>query len=367
MEIGTKIKQLRYRASLTQEQLGAQLGVSAQAISKWENAAAMPDITLLPELAEIFGISIDELFDLTAEQKVRRIENRMEVEEDLDPEIFKEYEEFLKELASGAGPQKPDADPQKSGAGPLKALSVLAHLYYHRMESYSRRTAECAREAIRRAPEKKECQWLLQKTEGSAVWDWNVSNHSKIIDFYKQVIADDAAEPGTPLPYYYLIDNLIADHRTEEARTYLKQFAALPAHKRCMVPVYEAAIALAEYREKEADAIIEKALAEYKNEPDLLFEAAQYYAKKCDYTKAIEYYEADWAATENKKPRFIDPLQGISVIYEITGDYQKAAETQRRILAVLKEEWGFSEETIVQETKQEIERLEGKEKHFQMH
>lgn len=347
MEIGNKIKQLRYKASLTQEQLGDRLGLSAQAVSKWENAAAMPDITLLPDLAEIFGVSIDDLFDLTTEQKIRRIENRMEVEEDLEPDVFREYEDFLK-------------DQTVRGADPQKAVSVLAHLYYHRMESYSRKASHYARESIRKAPEKKECQWLLQKTEGSAVWDWNVSNHSKIIDFYKQVIAEDQVEPKTPLPYYYLIDNLLADHRTEEAKQYLQQFAALPAHKPFMVRVYEAAIALAEYDEKKADAIIENALAEYPEDKDMLFEAAQYYAGKCDYENAIKYYEASWSAIENEKPRFIDALSGISTIYEITGQYPKAAETQMRILQALKEEWGFSEETVLRETEQEIERLKKK-------
>ncbi len=57
MELGKKIRQLRFRAGLTQEQLAEKLGLGAQAVSKWENAAAMPDITVLPLLAEIFGVS----------------------------------------------------------------------------------------------------------------------------------------------------------------------------------------------------------------------------------------------------------------------------------------------------------------------
>ena len=68
MEPGKKIRQLRFKAGLTQEQLAEKLGIGAQAVSKWENAVAMPDITLLPLLAEIFGVSIDDLFDLTVEQ-----------------------------------------------------------------------------------------------------------------------------------------------------------------------------------------------------------------------------------------------------------------------------------------------------------
>ena len=48
MELGKKIRQLRFRAGLTQEQLAEKLGLGAQAVFKWENAAAMPDITALP-------------------------------------------------------------------------------------------------------------------------------------------------------------------------------------------------------------------------------------------------------------------------------------------------------------------------------
>ncbi len=61
MTIGTNIKRLRMNKQVTQEQLGEVLGVSGQAVSKWENESALPDITFLPRLAEYFGISIDEL------------------------------------------------------------------------------------------------------------------------------------------------------------------------------------------------------------------------------------------------------------------------------------------------------------------
>ena len=96
MELGKKIRQLRFKAGLTQEQLAEKLGIGAQAVSKWENAAAMPDITALPLLAEIFGVSIDDLFDLSSEQRLNRIENRLDTEEDLPQDVFMEYEEFLK-------------------------------------------------------------------------------------------------------------------------------------------------------------------------------------------------------------------------------------------------------------------------------
>ena len=344
MNLGKKIKQLRFQYSYTQEQLAEKLGVTSQAVSKWENNAAMPDVMLLPALAETFGVTIDDLFDLTTEQKMNRIENRMETEEEISPDLFYEYENYLKEQIKV---------PKNKG----RATSLLAHLYHHRLMSYAAKTSAYARDAILNAPEQKDCQWLLQKAEGGTIWDWNVANHRKNIDFYKSVIEHDTIKPPTPLPYYYLLAELIADHRTQEARKYLEALQKCPAHKPVLVPVYEAAIALAEFDEPKANAIMEKALADHAGNVDVLFEAAQFYARKCDYDKAIQYYEASFEAEANKKPRFTDALEGIAAIHEIRGDYAKAAETHKRILTLLREEWGFKDETSVCETEHEIARL----------
>lgn len=62
MNIGNNIKLLRQQKNLTQDQIAEKLGVSYQAVSKWENNANTPDIALLPEIAELFGVSIDVLF-----------------------------------------------------------------------------------------------------------------------------------------------------------------------------------------------------------------------------------------------------------------------------------------------------------------
>lgn len=59
--IGDKIRELRKQKKLSQEQLADRIGVSFQAVSKWENHVALPDITLVPVIAGIFGVSTDEL------------------------------------------------------------------------------------------------------------------------------------------------------------------------------------------------------------------------------------------------------------------------------------------------------------------
>lgn len=62
MEIGNRIKEFRKTKGMTQEQLAEALGISFQAVSKWENNIAMPDITLVPVIARVFGVTTDDLF-----------------------------------------------------------------------------------------------------------------------------------------------------------------------------------------------------------------------------------------------------------------------------------------------------------------
>lgn len=82
LKLGENLKKFRLNRELTQEQLADVLGVSAQAVSRWENGTTYPDITLLPAIASYFDISIDEIlgFDTARkEEKIKAIlkENRI--------------------------------------------------------------------------------------------------------------------------------------------------------------------------------------------------------------------------------------------------------------------------------------------------
>ena len=75
MNIGKKIKELRKQRGITQEQLAESIGISFQAVSKWENNIALPDITLAPVLANYFGVTMDELFDFSLSEIDAEVEN----------------------------------------------------------------------------------------------------------------------------------------------------------------------------------------------------------------------------------------------------------------------------------------------------
>lgn len=71
--IGEKIAELRRDRKMTQEGLANMIGVSAQSISKWENNVTMPDIVLLPIIADIFEVTVDELLSVKAKSKAMTV------------------------------------------------------------------------------------------------------------------------------------------------------------------------------------------------------------------------------------------------------------------------------------------------------
>lgn len=68
MTIGEKFAEKRKAKGFTQDEVAEKLGVTPQAVSKWENNVSCPDITLLPQIAKLYGTSIDEL--LSPDEKI---------------------------------------------------------------------------------------------------------------------------------------------------------------------------------------------------------------------------------------------------------------------------------------------------------
>ena len=80
IEIGKQLRELRTRDQRTQEEVAEALGVTAQAVSRWEKAACCPDIYMLPAIANYFNVSIDRLFGFDVEPREQwrgRLDERM--------------------------------------------------------------------------------------------------------------------------------------------------------------------------------------------------------------------------------------------------------------------------------------------------
>ena len=74
MKLGEKIKTLRKQKNISQEVFAGYLGVSFQAVSKWECGNTMPDVTMIPAIASFFGVTTDELFDFNLYETEKQVE-----------------------------------------------------------------------------------------------------------------------------------------------------------------------------------------------------------------------------------------------------------------------------------------------------
>ena len=75
LDLGKRIRELRQRNRITQETLAEALGVTSQAVSRWEASGSYPDVEIIPAIANYFGVSIDELFGYSSdrEEKIKLI------------------------------------------------------------------------------------------------------------------------------------------------------------------------------------------------------------------------------------------------------------------------------------------------------
>ena len=74
IRLGEKIRNLRKQNNLSQDVLAQFLGVSFQAVSKWENGTTMPDVSMIPAIASFFNVSTDELFDFNRAEQEKKIQ-----------------------------------------------------------------------------------------------------------------------------------------------------------------------------------------------------------------------------------------------------------------------------------------------------
>lgn len=341
IEIGAKIKQLRTARNMTQEELGNELSVSPQAVSKWESGTTMPDIQLLPEISVLFGVSIDELFSMTDESRMDRIENMIEASHFIPDNDFAASESFLKEKI---GEEKTKA----------RATLILAQLYSQRAAEYSEIAGKIGRESLLLNPDEKAAHNVIYDSARGSYLDYNASCHVEIIDFYKDFIK---IHPENPRTYLWLMDLLIEDGRTEEAKEYLWKMDKIEHSMR--TDLYLGLIAKAECDLPKALSHWEHMTEEFDNWLSWASKA-DCLARLCRYDEAMACYEK--AQEMQPSPKYMDHPEAMSLIAEIQGDYEKAIEMRKTAIKLCETDWNITEGEWVDYHKREIERLRNKMK-----
>jgi transcriptional regulator with XRE-family HTH domain len=94
IEIANRLVQLRKKHGLSQEELAEKLGISRQAVSKWERAESSPDTDNLISIAKLYNVSLDELLQSDEDPDALREQDRKKTEEDKHPERKSPFYKF---------------------------------------------------------------------------------------------------------------------------------------------------------------------------------------------------------------------------------------------------------------------------------
>lgn len=339
MEIGNQIKALRTQRGITQEDLACELGVSAQAVSKWERDAATPDIQLLPAISAYFGVTIDELFALSDETRMERIQNMLWDERVLNPATVETERAFLLEKGKRE---------KKHG----EVYRLLADIEYQLSEEHRRAAQEYAREAIDREPENNGAHSTFVLTSKGEWGAWYSTIRHELIDYYKKFVAE---HPNWRSGYLWLIDQLIADNRLDEAQFYCERMTA-ETETGFRTAMYRGEIAWADGRRDEAFKIWDEMIRQFPEDRAALVCMGDYMARAGRYEEAKKHYRKSMDV-QTEFPRYQDGLTSIAHICEIQGDYDGAIAANEEELVLLREEWNITSGEEIDAHRREIARL----------
>lgn len=340
MELGNQIKALRQAKGLTQEALAEQLGVTAQAVSKWERNAALPDIGMLPQLSVLFGVTIDQLFAIPDEDRLDRIQNMLWDERVLDPVLVEREKAFLLEKAR--------REPENG-----RPHELLADMENHLADEHRALAAEYAKEALRRDPVCKDAHDELVHAMGGQLADWCYTNHRELIRWYQDFLEKNPDNRGG---YMWLLDQLIDDGRLEEANAWLERMA--PVDGTFRTPLYRGLIAWAAGERQEAMAFWEQMCRDWPEDWLVWYSMGDAMARTGQYGRAEEYYRKCFEL--QPPPRYADMLESIAQARELAGDVPGAVAALEEEVTLLADEWNTTTGETVDKVRREIDRLRKK-------
>jgi len=337
MEMGKEIRRLRNDRGLTQEALAAALNVSPQTVSKWECGNSVPDVQMLPEIAVYFGVTIDQLFAMTPEQQMERMENHI-----YDSGLIDSGEErqLIRQIHAFA------ENPKQEG----QAKTLLTKLYNHQAEQYRLLAVACGKEAVEKTGGDSDAISELTNAWGSYIPDWNVRNHHALIEWFSDYCSRN---PENRAAVMWLLDNLIDDHRLAEARQWLEKLEAMDNTFRTVM--YRYMIAEAAGEKEESEELLHRLETMEGQEWCWAVTLGDIYTLRQEYDEAIEWYRK--GQEMQPSPKFTDSAASIAHICEIRGDRAGAITAYREVLDLQKNEWGIVSGEMRDEVERAIQRL----------
>lgn len=334
LKLGAAIKKLRNERGVTQEELAAHLGVSFQAVSKWETDTTMPDIALLPKLAVFFGVRIDDLFSVDTDDELERIDFLLEHEKLTDDSFFyskRVLDAILRENERDVG-----------------ALKRYARLYLAKNSRDALAAGRLLEKAMVYAPLDRDIFHLYRNARGGDTESVRSGN-----DWFIRVCEPYARKyPENVRLLEQLVDAMIAMGHFDRAEEMIGLIRADDGYSACLPAIYRGDIACARGRIEEAVDLWKG--VDVKNQKGQ-YEIGERFGRINQYDRAVACFENAFSAAV--KPRDLSSVYSLALLHMKYGHLEKAMDAWRRILDALASDYGVTDGAAADWPKREMEKL----------
>ena len=318
--LGSVIKRLRNEQGVTQDALAEYLGISYQAVSKWETGMTLPDITLLPRLAVFFGVRIDELFSVNHEDELERIDAMLQRETMTDQNYA-----YAKRILDGILRESPKN---------VEVMKRYAKVYLAKTNTDLITAGRMLEKAMELAPMDEEVYSLYHSVRGGGEYKYHSDN-----DWVIRVCEPYARKyPQNINLYRMLIEAMISKKYYDRAEELLGA-VKFTGENKSMKEVFLGDIALAKGEEAKAKEI-------WSNIPktDWLgqYEAGERFNRLNEYATAIECFNNAYdAQTAQCK---MDMMYSLAFLYKKLGRFAEAKKEWELIAETLMSDYGMADE-----------------------
>ncbi len=334
MNIGNAIKKLRLDSKITQEEVAEYLGISYQAVSKWETGTTMPDITLLPKLAAFFGVRIDDLFSVNHDDELERVDHILLYEQ-------------LTEQSYLYAKRTLDASLQDN-ADDVGALKSYARLHIKKTNDDLLKAGRMLEKAMEIAPLDEEIYGLYRQVRGGGVYKAHSDD-----DWFIRICEPYAKRfPQNIQLMVMLVEAMIRMRYFEKAEEYIN-LMQLDNSKEYLRQIYLGDLELARGNLEHA-----KAIWNTVSEKDSRgqYEVGERFNRINEYERAIKCF---WNSFHTAvPPRYLDAVFSLAFLYTKLGRKAEAIEAWQLIISTTTTDYSNYDSDTVEWAHREIRKLQ---------
>ena len=333
MFLGHQIKKLRLERGITQEALAEYVGISYQAVSKWETGTTLPDITLLPKLAAFFGVRIDDLFSVNYDDELERIDHIL-AHEKLTDKCFLYAKRTLDSILC-------------ANENNVPAIKRYVELYLKRNKRDIIEADMMLRKAMTTSPTDSELFSLYRRVCGCDVYSFRCGN-DKFISVCLPYAENDKSDHKL---YEALIEAMLEMRYFDKAEKLICAMQCDKENKGMRDILYGDLM----YAQGNSDEAKKYWLSVPENDHKGQYEAGERWNRVGEYEKATECYQNSFRCAPY--PRDLSAVYSLAFLYTKLGKREMAIEMWEQIITVLSNDHGISESETIDWANREIEKL----------